>query len=70
MEKIRVLFGTPEAIWYRETDERLGYDLDISCKVSGAVTIFEYPEDSVRNAEPNDRRLVRCFRGCNAGIGE
>ena len=45
MEKIRVLFGTPEAIWYRETDERLGYDLDISCKVRGAVTIFEYPED-------------------------
>ena len=45
MEKIKVLFGTPEAIWYRETDERLGYDLDISCKVSGAVTIFEYPEE-------------------------
>jgi hypothetical protein len=45
MEKIRVLFGTPESIWYREWDDRLGYDLDISCKVSGAVTIFEYPEE-------------------------
>ena len=45
MEKTRVLFGTPEPIWYREWDERLGYDLDISCKVSGTATIFEYPEE-------------------------
>ena len=45
MEKIRVLFGTPEPIWYREADERLGYDLDINCSVSGAVTVYEYPSE-------------------------
>ena len=73
MEHIRVLFGTPETIWYRERDERAGYDLDVGCTISGSVTVFEYPEN-LKEEELNhtvketaDSAVEECLHGLPSG---
>ena len=45
MEKVVILFGTTEPIWYHEADDRVGYDVDVSFQISGSVTVYEYPQE-------------------------
>lgn len=45
MEQIKVLFGTPAPITYPERDERIGFDIDVECRINGFVMISEYPAE-------------------------
>ena len=44
-EPVRILFGTPVPIGYRETDEQAGQDIEVNVRISGAVYVEEYSKE-------------------------
>ncbi len=45
MEQIKVLFETSAPITYPERDERIGFDIDVECRINGFVMVSEYPAE-------------------------